>query len=117
VPVDHKLSEIVLTASTLPATLEVSMSSQIAMAVDGRKVNITITQYTSIQRSSEILHLFYHRNKNQHRPSKWWRWLALLKRNVDKILTEISTPTNQRDTVVAHRLNYLRENLVPGCYE
>ncbi|CAI7583726.1 unnamed protein product [Penicillium viridicatum] len=26
------------------------------------------------------LHLIFHRNKNQHRRAKWWKWLSILKR-------------------------------------
>ncbi|CAI7623429.1 unnamed protein product [Penicillium palitans] len=26
------------------------------------------------------LHLIFHRNKNQHRRTKWWKWLSILKR-------------------------------------
>jgi ribonuclease MRP protein subunit RMP1 len=27
-----------------------------------------------------ILHLIFHRNKNQHHGAKWWKWLSVLKR-------------------------------------
>lgn len=27
-----------------------------------------------------MLHLIFHRNKNQHRRTKWWKWLSILKR-------------------------------------
>ncbi|KAJ5139102.1 uncharacterized protein N7515_003950 [Penicillium bovifimosum] len=27
-----------------------------------------------------VLHLIYHRNKNQHHRAKWWKWLSILKR-------------------------------------
>ena len=33
-----------------------------------------------------LLQLTFHRNKNQHRRAKWWKWLSMLYRSVGKLL-------------------------------
>jgi hypothetical protein len=35
---------------------------------------------------SRLLQLIYHRNKNQHRTQKWWKWLGILRRSISKLL-------------------------------
>jgi len=37
---------------------------------------------------THLLHLFHHRNKNQHRLSKWWKSFSQLRRQTGKLLTE-----------------------------
>lgn len=62
---------------------------------------------------STSLHLLYHRNKNQHRQSKWWKWLTMLRRNVIKLSQELQK--SQRDQCTA-RINYFKNVLLPRCY-
>ncbi|PVH85421.1 hypothetical protein DL98DRAFT_568206 [Cadophora sp. DSE1049] len=38
---------------------------------------------------THLLHLFHHRNKNQHRLSKWWKSFSQLRRQVGKLLAEV----------------------------
>lgn len=40
----------------------------------------------SLRQESYIIHLLYHRNKNQHKNSLWWKHLHILKRVVSKVL-------------------------------
>jgi ribonuclease MRP protein subunit RMP1 len=40
---------------------------------------------------SHLLHLSFHRNKNQHRLTKWWSSLSQLRRQVQKLIFELST--------------------------
>jgi ribonuclease MRP protein subunit RMP1 len=49
-----------------------------------------------------ILHLIFHRNKNQHHGAKWWKWLSVLKR---------ATLDVARSGAQAHLVH-----LVPRCY-
>ncbi|KAJ6023261.1 uncharacterized protein N7446_013620 [Penicillium canescens] len=49
-----------------------------------------------------ILHLIFHRNKNQHRGAKWWKWLSALKR---------ATLDLARSGAQAHLAH-----IVPRCY-
>jgi ribonuclease MRP protein subunit RMP1 len=37
----------------------------------------------------QILHLTHHRNKNQHRLSKWYKSFSQLRRQVAKLITEL----------------------------
>ncbi|PGG98554.1 hypothetical protein GX51_06750 [Blastomyces parvus] len=52
-------------------------------------------QQTALPQSSTLkpihitLHLLHHRNKNQHRPTKWWKWLAMLKRSMGALLRAV----------------------------
>ncbi|KAE8450119.1 hypothetical protein EG329_006900 [Mollisiaceae sp. DMI_Dod_QoI] len=38
---------------------------------------------------TQILHLTHHRNKNQHRLTKWWKQFSILRRNISKLLLEV----------------------------
>ena len=38
-----------------------------------------------------LLHLLFYRNKNQHRLSKWWKDLSLLRSNVRKLISELES--------------------------
>lgn len=56
-----------------------------------------------------ILHLIYHRNKNQHQRAKWWKWLSALKR--------ISSDLRSIDAAKAAACRkHLASQLVPRCY-
>ncbi|KAJ5932715.1 hypothetical protein N7516_007204 [Penicillium verrucosum] len=48
------------------------------------------------------LHLIFHRNKNQHRRTKWWKWLSILKR---------ATLDFARSGVISHLAT-----IIPRCY-
>ena len=43
---------------------------------------------------SQILHLAHHRNKNQHRLSKWYKSFSQLRRQISKLLVEIESLEN-----------------------
>lgn len=51
-----------------------------------------------------ILHLVYHRNKNQHRVSKWWREFSILKRNVTQVLELLHKVPKNKDVIRLHSL-------------
>jgi hypothetical protein len=56
-----------------------------------------------------LLHLIYHRNKNQHQRAKWWKWLSALKR--------ISVDLRSIDAARAAACRkHLASQLVPRCY-
>jgi len=40
---------------------------------------------------SQLLHLAHHRNKNQHRLSKWYKPFSILRRQLAKLITELHT--------------------------
>jgi len=66
-----------------------------------------------LEADARILHLTYHRNKNQHRLTKWWNWLSMLRRCVAKLLLDIQSDDEHRASC---RANHLREILLPRCY-
>ncbi|KAK4153730.1 ribonuclease MRP protein subunit rmp1 [Chaetomidium leptoderma] len=57
----------------------------------------------SLSPALEILERFHHRNKNQHRLSKWWAQADMLRRHVRKLLGEL-----EAGVVEAERLARLR---------
>lgn len=60
-----------------------------------------------------VLHLIYHRNKNQHRQGHWWKWLSMLKRCVRNLSREFAGKEFSR----AHaRIKYMKHILLPKCY-
>ncbi len=66
-----------------------------------------------LQEVSKLLQLVFHRNKNQHRLAKWWKWLSILKRSVRKLLHEIA---GKETEAVKTRVCYMAELLVPRCH-
>ncbi|KAI9923543.1 hypothetical protein ASPWEDRAFT_36220 [Aspergillus wentii DTO 134E9] len=66
-----------------------------------------------------MLHLIFHRNKNQHGTSKWWKWLSILKRttfNLAKSLEiEPSLYTEAKSSLDVHK-QYLAVYIMPKCY-
>lgn len=70
-------------------------------------------EITQMQETTHIFHLLHHRNKNQHRHSKWWRWFSLLKRCVSRLIQEVQARDNLR---VQARLEYMNQVLLPRCY-
>ena len=71
------------------------------------------TDVSQLQGVSQILHLIHHRNKNQHRHSHWWKWLAMLRRSIAKLITDIGHGNVERASV---RIKYMNEHLFPRCY-
>lgn len=71
------------------------------------------TEITQLQAATCTFHLLYHRNKNQHRHSRWWKWFAMLKRCVNKLLHEIQA----RDKLRAQaRVKHMNQVLLPRCF-
>lgn len=71
------------------------------------------TDVSQLQGVSQILHLIHHRNRNQHRHSHWWKWLAMLKRSIARLITEIVQGNVERASV---RMKYMNDLLLPRCY-
>lgn len=42
-----------------------------------------------LRQESRLLHLLYHRNKNQHRAAIWWKQFNILKRNVTQVIEQM----------------------------
>ncbi|KAJ5204057.1 uncharacterized protein N7498_004936 [Penicillium cinerascens] len=57
-----------------------------------------------------VLHLIYHRNKNQHQGAKWWKWLSMLKRTTWDLGS--MDPTKAASSYRQH----LASHLIPRCY-
>ena len=67
----------------------------------------------SLQGTLDLLHLHYHRNKNQHRRSSFWRWLSMLKRCAGKLVLELAVKNLCRSRA---RIKYMENILLPQCY-
>lgn len=64
-----------------------------------------------------MLHLVFHRNKNQHGRTRWWKWLSILKRlalNLAKSLEQKSYSEN--DSPVDMYKRHLAMHVAPRCY-
>jgi ribonuclease MRP protein subunit RMP1 len=82
----------------------------------------------------QLLHLTHHRNKNQHRLSKWYKPFSQLRRQVAKLISEIGAleiaetystkgKSNEENKYVAAarekvevRVKFMREWLVGECF-
>ena len=71
-----------------------------------------------LQAIHSLLHLVFHRNKNQHANSKWWKWLSLLKRTTLKLATAFADleAFNTLEISIDSYKQYLRAHVVPRCY-
>lgn len=56
-----------------------------------RPVRVSKESEESIERLADLLHLFHHRNKNQHRRSIWWRSFQIFRRQINAYLTDIKS--------------------------
>ncbi|CRG88744.1 hypothetical protein PISL3812_05778 [Talaromyces islandicus] len=66
-----------------------------------------------VEEVSSKIHLIYHRNKNQHGPTAWWRWLSMLRRTLLKILATSATTQHDKQARLA---KYLHAFIIPRCY-
>lgn len=66
----------------------------------------------------DMLHLIFHRNKNQHGKSRWWRWLSMLKRSALNILLalEHQQGNGRIENFIENYERYLERHLIPRCY-
>jgi len=46
---------------------------------------------THLQHLSDILHLFHHRNQNQHRRSPWWRHLSIFRKQLRTLCAQFES--------------------------
>lgn len=93
---------------------------------------ITKDQIPTLQHLSDLLHLFRHRNKNQHRRSTWYRRFSTFRRQVKALITDLNKlhtvpathlertrkktqdfATNSR---ITERLRFWQDKLVPRWY-
>jgi ribonuclease MRP protein subunit RMP1 len=81
-------------------------------------------QLKLLRDESDLLHLLFHRNKNQHRLLKWWQWLSTLRRNLTKLLAEHDMITSAKTTPTrkaavakfTERVVFMRTVVVPSAY-
>ncbi|OJD22246.1 hypothetical protein ACJ73_06409 [Blastomyces percursus] len=82
-------------------------------------------QYSTIKSIHITLHLLYHRNKNQHRGTKWWKWLAMLRRSMSALLRAVRRWEWEWDegdggggfqAKVLEMMRYIHAFVVPRCY-
>ncbi|KAL5337107.1 hypothetical protein BJX70DRAFT_409460 [Aspergillus crustosus] len=64
-----------------------------------------------------ILHLIFHRNKNQHGGTAWWKWLSILKRTVWNLIksSNLSHQRNNRSATNSYKRR-LADQVIPSCY-
>ena len=53
--------------------------------------NISQKDGVALIQLSDLLHQFYHRNKNQHRRSVWWRHFQIFRKQLQKVSIEVRT--------------------------
>ena len=93
------------------------------------KTEFSKADLENLQHLSSILHLFHHRNKNQHRRSIWWRHYSTFRRQLNSFVREVQSlhevptthlertrkKTHDRETTsnIIHRIEFWRDVLVP----
>lgn len=68
------------------------------------------------QSEVQILHLIYHRNKNQHRQAKWWKYFSILHRRCNQLVVLTNSKDHDNSTKIASIAHYLVIKLIPTCY-
>ncbi|KKK25066.1 hypothetical protein ARAM_003138 [Aspergillus rambellii] len=72
-----------------------------------------------ILRIHSMLHLIFHRNKNQHGKTKWWKWLSILKRVVWNLAVSLNSRpsiSSRTESPAEFYKQYLATRVVPRCY-
>ncbi|EME81974.1 uncharacterized protein MYCFIDRAFT_18376, partial [Pseudocercospora fijiensis CIRAD86] len=59
-----------------------------------------------------LLHLFHHRNKNQHRRSHWYKHMNTFRRQLQSLLSDLKTLNSVPSTHTSARLEFWREVMV-----
>ncbi|OJD12596.1 hypothetical protein AJ78_06839 [Emergomyces pasteurianus Ep9510] len=93
---------------------------------------ITPPRSPALKSIHTTLHLIYHRNKNQHRGAKWWKWLVMLKRSMGQLVKVVRRWELERErerddgydedgdggvgAKVLERMQYMHVWVVPRCY-
>ena len=101
------------------------------MSRDG-SVKFSKTDLEKLQHLSNLLHLFHHRKKNQHRRSIWWRHFSTFRRQHGNLVTEVESlheipnthlqrakkkiQDRQTEDRISKRLDFWTEVLVPKWY-
>ena len=83
----------------------------------------------TLEHLANILHLFHHRNKNQHRRSIWWRHFSIFRRQLNALLNEVSNlneipsthlqrtrkkvKDRETQTKISGRLSFWQDVLIP----
>ncbi|EME43494.1 hypothetical protein DOTSEDRAFT_174354 [Dothistroma septosporum NZE10] len=52
-------------------------------------VQVLLPDQAELQHLADILHLFHHRNKNQHRRSIWWRHFSVFRKQLSSLVTDL----------------------------
>ncbi|ESZ94513.1 hypothetical protein SBOR_5093 [Sclerotinia borealis F-4128] len=90
-------------------------------------------QHTHLVALTQLLHLTHHRNKNQHRLSKWYISFGILRRQVARLLSVVPEfviasqsrgkvkgkareKRDREERVVQDLVRLIGERVVPGCY-
>lgn len=76
----------------------------------------SMPEATNVERLSlakQILGMFHRRNKNQHRRSHWFRWLAMLGRSIARILLAFQ---REDATGIAAYMVHVQLQILPKCY-
>jgi hypothetical protein len=122
----NSAGEIYTSAPTIQdMQFEETRVSNLGTAVHELRMSSTVKDLSSI---SIILSAAHHRNKNQHRIAKWWKSFCILRRNLDKLITELQKWEGEEKLVgetkwtiasrevVEKRVNFMIEWVMPKSY-
>jgi hypothetical protein len=76
------------------------------------------TKDIELHEVNRLLHLIWHRNKNQHRGQKWWKWVGMLRRSIGKLLVFERQGWRRREEEREKecRERWVREIVLPGAW-
>ena len=78
--------------------------------------NLTLEKLLPVQ---QLLHLTVHRNKNQHRITKWWGNLQLLRRNVKRLVEILSSKEaeyRREKEALLKMASWMETEIIPRVY-
>ncbi|GMM29512.1 hypothetical protein DAMA08_022570 [Martiniozyma asiatica (nom. inval.)] len=105
-------------------------------------VEMEVEKLNSLTTEYQILHLIYHRNKNQHGSQFWWKHINLLHRHLRRLIQlildleewpnnhkvkfhkitksfkieNISIDKNHLNLAIEKEIRYIVKKVLPGCY-
>ena len=86
---------------------------------------IAAEDFRKLQNEYGILHLLYHRNKNQHRTLKWWKYFNIFHRKIRKIIkalmdieksTDKTTMLSKRNVVLCEIRSMFSRKIFTKAY-
>ncbi|ODQ76103.1 hypothetical protein LIPSTDRAFT_41460, partial [Lipomyces starkeyi NRRL Y-11557] len=71
----------------------------------------------ALRNELEVLHLIVHRNKNQHRQAKWWKYVSIVHRNLKNLVSVPQKRQKEEAKFEKEVVRYLVYRVIPKAFK